>query len=56
MANIFGERLIQRFRLLLENARGDADPRVAKLGKSLPADQRIRILHARDDAGDSGRD
>ena len=31
-------------------------PALAKLGKSLAADERIRVLHAGDHAGDSGGD
>ncbi len=55
-ANVFGKRLVQRFGLFFKHATGDGDPSIAKLGKSLTADQRIWILHTGDDAGDSGGD
>src|SRR5271165_4252265 len=56
VANIRGKRLVQRFRRLLKDAAGDVDPGTAELGKSLAADQRIRILHAGNHAAYSGGD
>src|SRR5579872_6089379 len=56
VSNISGERLIQRFRLFFKYAAGDGDSRATKLGETLAADEWIWILHAGDNARDSGGD
>ena len=54
MPNVFGKSLVQRFCFFFKHAGRDVDAGSAKLGKSLAADLRIRVLHGSDHAGDSG--
>src|SRR5579863_2857675 len=54
MTNVSCESLVQRFCFFFKYAARNVDTGSAKLGKPLTADQRIRVLHGSDHAGDSG--
>src|SRR5271155_775469 len=56
MANVFRERLVQRFRFFSQYADRNFDSGAAKPLESLAADQRVWILLGSNHAGDSGGD